>query len=281
MTAGDTGAPIVGAAVLANSTAGGLAVASGATDGAGNYTLAIPTGIPLSVIVSAYAATGGHYAGAQATLGLAAPGQAKTHAFALNPAFTYAPGLQMISSPFDYSGLSGFPANGGDFAALFGEAGAGQGAPFLQWQPSTGGYVFYPHAPVSTLRPGQGYWTSLPGGSYLHFDGALVPRTGPFGIQLASGWNQIGDPFPAPAPVGSLTDGAGHASGRQRVRDAAPVPLRHGLGYLRRRRRDRCPPALRRLLGLHAQRHDPERPPPRSPIAESTASPLLRAPRPA
>ena len=66
-----------------------------------------------------------------------------------------------------------------------------------------------PHAPVSTLRPGQGYWTSLPAGSYLHFDGALVPRTGPFGIALAAGWNQIGDPFPAPAPVSSLTDGVG------------------------------------------------------------------------
>ena len=209
VTAADTGAPLAGATVAFNSTAGGVALLSGLTDGSGNYSGAVPAGVPFSVTVNAYAASGGRYAGAQAFPGPVAAGQSVTQSFALGPAHTYPAGLQMLSSPFDYSALTGFPANGGDFAALFGTAGQAHGAQFLQWEPGLADYVFYPFAPVATMRPGQGYWASLPSPAYLHYDGAPVPAGYRITVPLPFGWNQVGDPYPFPVPVSSLTDGGG------------------------------------------------------------------------
>ena len=66
-------------------------------------------------------------------------------------------------------------------------------------------YVFYPTAPADTLRPGQGYWIKFPVADYLRFEGAAIPTTQSYRIALQPGWNQIGDPFLASAPLATIT----------------------------------------------------------------------------
>ena len=192
ITAADTGAALPGVAVNVLSVAGGVSVGATTTDASGVYTLAVPTGLPLTVTASAYTATGGHYAGAKApaTAALTA-GQTAAVNLALQPAHTFPAGLQMISSPYDYSAV-------GDFSAVFGfgSAPSSNSARLIAWNPALSSYVFYPNAPANTLTPGVGYWASFPSAAYPHYDGALVPTTSPFSIGLSAGWNLIGDPFP-------------------------------------------------------------------------------------
>jgi hypothetical protein len=99
----------------------------------------------------------------------------------------------------------------GDFADLLGVAPplAGAGPRLIAWDPARYAYVFYPDAPAATLAPGRGYWARFPAASYLHFQGALVPASAPYPVALAAGWNLIGDPFPAAAPLSALTLGDG------------------------------------------------------------------------
>ena len=196
ITAADTNAPLPNVTVSALSSPGGVSVGTTTTNTAGVYTLPVPAGQSLSVTVSAYAATSGAYAGAKLPAAAAAAGASETINAALRPAHTFPAGLQMISSPYDYTGL-------GDFAAIF-----GLGYPtarLVAWNASAAAYVFYPNAPANTLTPGTGYWVSLPNAAYPHFDGALVPTATPFSLALATGWNLIGDPFPAAVPLSSVT----------------------------------------------------------------------------
>lgn len=196
ITAADTNAPLPNITVSALSFPGGASVATTATSAAGVYTLAIPAGQSLSVVVSAYAATSGAYAGAKLPAAAVAAGGTETVNAALRPAHTFPAGLQMISSPCNYTGL-------GDFAAIF-----GLGYPtarLVAWDASAAAYAFYPNAPANTLTPGAGYWASFPAAAFPHFDGASVPTTTPFSLPLAAGWNLIGDPFPAAVPLSSVT----------------------------------------------------------------------------
>ncbi len=196
ITAADTNAPLPGVAINVLSAPGGVSVAATTTNTAGVYTLPVPAGQSLSVNVSAYAATGGAYAGAKLPFASLSNGQTGTASAALQPAHTFPAGLQMISSPYNYTGL-------GDFAAIF-----GLGYPtarLVAWDASAAAYAFYPNAPANTLTPGSGYWASFPAAAYPHFDGALVPAATPFSLPLAAGWNLIGDPFPAAVPLSSVT----------------------------------------------------------------------------
>ena len=207
VTAADTGAPLAGATVSAFSAAGGLLAASATTGADGAYTLTVPSGLALSLRADAYAASGGRYGGARAPATLT-PGQSVPVSFALRPAHTFAPGLQMISAPDAYG-------SGDDLAGLFGiTAPLPPGGPrFAAWSPARTGYLLYPTAPVNTLSAGQGYWARFPSASHLQYDGPLVPAAS-FSISLGAGWNQIGDPFPVPVPLSSLTaNGAPLASG--------------------------------------------------------------------
>jgi len=201
VTAADTGAPLAGAAVSAVSAAGGLLAATTATGADGAYTLSVPSGLTLSLRADAYAATGGKYGGARATA-TAVAAQAVTVSFALTPAHTFPAGLQMISAPFAYG-------DGDDLAGLFGLAPplTAGGPRFAAWSPAQASYLLYPSSPVNTLTAGVGYWARFPSPSYLRYDGPLVPASAPFSVRLGAGWNQIGDPFPLPVPLASVTAG--------------------------------------------------------------------------
>ncbi len=196
ITAADTNAPLPNVTVNVLSSPGGVVISTATTNAAGVYSLAIPAFRSLSLAVSAYAATGGAYAGTKVPATAPASGQTVTLNVALQPAHTFPTGLQMISSPYNYTGL-------GDFAAIF-----GLGYPtsrLVAWDASAAAYAFYPNAPANTLTPGAGYWANFPAAAYSHFDGALVPVTTPFSLTLAAGWNLIGDPFPAVVPLSSVT----------------------------------------------------------------------------
>ena len=201
VTAADTGGPLAGASVSALSAPGGL-LASAATTGAnGVYTLTVPSSLALDLRVDAYAATGGRYGGARGAATVS-PGQAVTVSFALTPAHTFPTGLQMISAPYAYGA-------GDDLAGLFGFSPPLRpaGPRFAAWSPARVSYLLYPSSPVNTLSAGQGYWARFLVPSYLRYDGPLVPTTAAFSISLGAGWNQIGDPFPFPAPLASVTAG--------------------------------------------------------------------------
>ena len=201
VTAADTGTALPNVTVNAVSAPGGASVGTTTTDANGLYAITVPAGLALSVTISAYPATGGSYAGAKVPAAALTAGQTETVSAALQPAHTFAAGLQMISSPYNYAGV-------GDFAALFGLTGEASGSSnrLIAWNPLSDSYVFYPNAPANTLTPGAGYWVSFPAAAYLHYDGAPVPATAPFTLSLSSGWNLIGDPFPAAVALASITD---------------------------------------------------------------------------
>ena len=195
--------PIAGATVTATSIATGTLKATTTTDMTGAYTLTAPGGLALKITVNTatVVATGGtNYASpTPASLTLTA-GVTTTQNFVLLPAHTFASGLQMISAPYDFTGL-------GDFATLFGLTTplANPNPRLLQWQPSLGAYQFYPSVPADTLRLGQGYWIKFPVVNYLHLLGIPASLSQSYRIPLTAGWNQIGDPFPGSVPLSTVT----------------------------------------------------------------------------
>ena len=199
VTASDTGLPVAGVTVTAFSAPGGFLETTGTTASDGVYLLAVPSGLALDLRADAYTASGDRYGGARATVTVPS-GQTVTQPFALPLAHTFPAGLQMLSAPYAYG-------SGDDLADIFGvTAFLPPGGPrFAAWSPGEAGYVLYPATPVNTLSAGQGYWARFPATSYLHYDAPLAPTTAPFAISLGAGWNQIGDPFPAAAPLSSLT----------------------------------------------------------------------------
>ncbi len=200
VTAADTGAALPNVTVSALSVPGNAVVGTATTNSAGVYTLPVPAGAALAAAESAYAATGGHYAGAQTPVPALAAGQTVTVNAALQPAHTFAMGLQMISSPYTYSTVS-------DFQTLFGLSSAVSATPtrLIAWVPAADSYVFYPAAPANTLSPGTGYWAAFGAPAYPHYDGTLVSKATPFSLSVSAGWNLIGDPFPAAVPLSSVT----------------------------------------------------------------------------
>ncbi len=195
--------PISGATVTATSIATGAVKATATTDPTGAYTLTVPSGLALTIIVdtsTVVTAAGGTNYASPTPVSLTLAAGTTTQNFVLVPAHTFAAGLQMISAPYDFTGL-------GDFATLFGLATplANPNPRLLQWQPSLGVYVFYPAVPADTLRLGQGYWIKFPVANYLHRLGVPASLTQSFRIPLAAGWNQIGDPFPGSVPLSTVT----------------------------------------------------------------------------
>ncbi len=200
VTAAETGLPIAGAMVTASSQAGSITEpGSATTDAAGNYTLSVPSGLALDIIVTAYAATGGRYAGAKNAASVTV-GQSVALNFALHPAHTFAPGIQMISAPYDYTAV-------GDWATLLDLTPPLQTSDprLIHWDPALSSYLFYPNGSAASLSPGRGYWVRFPASAYLHFDGTPVPASQPYSESLPAGWNQIADPFLAPVPLSALT----------------------------------------------------------------------------
>ena len=257
-TAADAGGPLAGVTVTAASTVGGVMEATATTDTGGAYTLSVPSQLSLTVTVSAYSATGGRYAGAKTIVTAVTTGQALPLSFALKPAHTFPAGIQMISSPYRYDSV-------GDFAVLFGLTPPLQSpSPHLvRWDPTLGSYLFYPAAQAFTLTPGQGYWVNFPSASYIHFDGVPVSTSQSYPINLEAGWNQIGDPFPAAAPLSAIIARWAGADGQPaRVGD----PLRLLLRRLRRAQPKReLAPTVHRLLDLRPPAGHPAHSPAHSP----------------
>jgi len=261
-TVTDTSAPplpIAGAVVSAVSVATGAVKATATTDASGAYTLTVPSGLALNITVSGPSAattttgtpgtpgappigtgtgtgttttTGPVYAG-QTDTGLnLTTGQALTLNFALNAGHQFAAGLQMISSPYDYTAA-------GNFAAVFGLTTplTSRDPRLIQWQPSLSVYAFYPTSPADTLRPGQAYWVKFSTVTAIQSQGAAVPAA-TFTIPLQQGWNQIGDPFAAPVDLAALSAATPGGAGASPIAGSAlvqPILYRYDLsagGYI-------------------------------------------------
>ena len=196
--------PVVGATIMATSVATGAVKATTTTGPTGAYTLTAPGGLVLSITVDtstvATSVGGTSYASPTPVSLTLTAGAAATQNFVLVPAHTFAAGLQMISAPYDFTGL-------GDFAALLGLATplANPNPRLIAWQPALGAYAFYPAVPADTFRLGQGYWIKFPAANYLHRLGVPASLTQPFRITLSPGWNQISDPFSGSVPLSTVT----------------------------------------------------------------------------
>ena len=229
-----TPVPIVGATVTAVTVATGVAAGTATTDTLGGYTLTVPSGLPLTITVTTTGITAPTTPGTVSTTGtVAAPvpvpftGQSVTLAaltpsstfvqnFLLPGAHLYPTGLQMISAPYDYTGIA-------TFATVFGltAAQANLSPRLVQYSPATNSYVFYPTPPADTLRLGRGYWIRFPAANYLHIPGNTAATTQAYSISLAQGWNQIGDPYPVAAPLATM--GVTSATGVSGLLGAVPT----------------------------------------------------------
>ncbi len=138
-------------------------------------------------------------------------------------AVTFPPGIQMISEPQAFTGLT--------FADIFGLTTPvpSNGPILFQWQPQTQTYASSNGTTsatlVNTLTPGLGYWLYVP--TYL--TAGLTPTatgtvlTAPVTVSLSTGWNQIGDPYTSAEPLSSITVTAGTT--------ASPLPGAGGQIY--------------------------------------------------
>jgi len=82
-----------------------------------------------------------------------------------------------------------------------------------RWSPTLPGgyrYIFYPDTPP--FEPGLGYWLNA-GAPVTVTSHGLLP-TGEWRLHLRQGWNQVANPFSAPAPLSGVT---------VKLLDAAPV----------------------------------------------------------
>jgi subtilase family serine protease len=203
VTDGTTGLGVAGVTVTAASSATGTVKTTATTDASGAYTLSVPGALALTVSVDTSTLASGttNYAAPPPVTVTVAAGGTATESFVLSQAHTFAAGIQMISAPYDFTGL-------GDFATLFGLATplVQPNPKLVQWQPTLGAYVFYPTAPADTLRLGHGYWIKFPTAAYLHKVGTPIPMTqATYSISLPLGWNQIADPFTTSISITALT----------------------------------------------------------------------------
>ncbi len=168
---------------------GGLAVAL-STDSPKIVTVPTTVLVPAGQTSTTFSVTGVQVgtAGITATLG----GQTQTASLTVSsaPGTTYPAGLNLISVPYDYSGIA--------LDTVFGFA----SVKLAVWQPELGQYALTPTVPADTLRPGRGYWVNLPRALTLTRVGVPTDMTQDFPISLLPGWNQIGDPFPVPIKLG-------------------------------------------------------------------------------
>lgn len=105
---------------------------------------------------------------------------------------TFPAGLQMISAPADYTGLTPSQIFSPGISTL------------AAWDPLLARYAVTPTAPADTIHPGQGYWARFAATASLLDNGQHVDQTQPFSITLSRGWNMIGDPFTQSVPLSSL-----------------------------------------------------------------------------
>jgi hypothetical protein len=138
---------------------------------------------------------------ANETLSALAAGTGYTSSGQVNAVFSFSQavvasfgaGLQMISLPYSYPGVS--------LDTIFGYTGVVAAV----WQPTAGSYAITPTAPANSIVLGQGYWIRFPSAVNVTVTGTPAPTNAPFVIDLQAGWNMIGDPFNSSVSITSLT----------------------------------------------------------------------------
>jgi subtilase family serine protease len=188
------------------------------TDTNGNYTVTAVVGAtylisadgPTTTSIPNY--SGLNYSGQSTTAVIPESPGTLTVNFVLVPAPSYVKGLQMISAPYEYSGIA-------DFSTLFGVSDdppivppTGTDPALYYWNSPYQVYVNTPTSPADTIHLGYGYWVYFASSMYLHRQGTTALTGQPYVIPLLPGWNMIGDPFAGPVPISSLqvTSGSGN-----------------------------------------------------------------------
>jgi subtilase family serine protease len=194
-----TGSPVTGSLTLnAPAPAGGLVVALSSSSASATVpgSLLIPAGAETAT----FAVATPHSGSAVISVLLSGTPQTATLTVRGAPGTTYPAGLNLISAPYDYTGVP--------LDSLFGYSGVLLAA----WQPVTAAYALTPNAPADAMHLGQGYWVNLPTAVTLSSAGTPADTTHDFSIALQPGWNQIGDPFITPVTLGNVTVTAGSAA---------------------------------------------------------------------
>ena len=150
-----------------------------ATVAAGQTTATFPIGTPTA---------------GTATIAAVVGGQTRTATLTVTNAVgtSFPAGLNMVSTPYDYSGQS--------LDTLFGFA----GVRLATWDGTVSQYAITPTAPADALRLGRGYFVKLPTAVTLTSVGTPADPTTDFPITLLPGWNMIGDPFLFPVSLSAL-----------------------------------------------------------------------------
>jgi hypothetical protein len=108
--------------------------------------------------------------------------------FDVTAAKTFPAGLQMISTPYDYSGVAS------DFATIL----ATTSPKVAVWLPDTAAYAVAPTAPADVFRLGQAYWARFATQTPLAVVGKPLDPGTLLSKNFVPGWSQVGDPFTQP-----------------------------------------------------------------------------------
>ena len=207
-----TGAPVTGSLTLnAPAPAGGLVVTLSSSGTAATVpgSLLIPAGAE----TASFAVATPHAGSVTISALLAGVTQTATLTISGAPGTTYPAGLNLISAPYDYSGVP--------LDSLFGYTGVVLAA----WQPVAAAYALTPAPPAEAMHLGHGYWVNLPAAVTLSSAGTPADKTHDFPIALQPGWNQIGDPFTTPVTLGNVGVSAGSGAAVPFNQAATASPL--------------------------------------------------------
>ncbi len=188
VTTASSGTPVGG--VLMKILSNGVVVGTTTTaatitvppDGSGSYNYRF-TNVPTGSIVVQPAPVGFTATPTSQTVTVVSGLVTPSVNFTLTSLHTFPAGVQLVSLPYDYSGL--------DPAVVLNVT---SGLTMATWESSTQRYRLYPNAPADRFRLGTGYWLDLPKIVDVTIQG---PASGsPAPIALGVGWNLVGDPFP-------------------------------------------------------------------------------------
>jgi len=106
-------------------------------------------------------------------------------------------GLQLISTPYDYTG--------NPVANLL----TGSAAKLAVWNPSTFSYAVTPTAPADTFHQGGAAWVRFSQPTALIIRGSDITVNNQVAVPLKVGWNMIGDASTIDVPIANLTVDSG------------------------------------------------------------------------
>lgn len=190
VTAGNPATGVSGATVSLSLASSGATLDSVQTAGDGSYSIAAPAGdaVDLQATAESYFTSSPVQVTAPAS-GQTLSGVDITLTQSLH---TFQSGVQLVSSPYDYTGDS--------FASILGSVTVVAAV----WDPATSEYVVTPTSPADTFHLGQGYWINPSQTVWLTQAGTTTTESS-FPIALQNGWNMIGDPYTSAVPLSDLT----------------------------------------------------------------------------